>query len=101
MRLRGFAFAACIFAGVLAAPARLAARKRTPDQQQAKLFQAKLKKDDQVRHALDRLTFGPRPGDDAQVRRMGLKKWIDQQLHPERVAENAYLEAKLAPLESL
>src|SRR5205823_1595579 len=59
------------------------------------------KKDGQVRHPLDRLTFGPRPGDDAQVRRMGLKKWIDQQLHPERVSETPYLEAKLAPLESL
>ncbi len=32
---------------------------------------------------------------------MGLKKWIDQQLHPERIAENPYLEARLAPLESL
>lgn len=67
----------------------------------AKLFQKKLKKDDQVLHALDRLTFGPRPGDVERVKKMGLKKWIDQQLHPESIKENPDLEAKLAPLESL
>jgi uncharacterized protein (DUF1800 family) len=99
MKLRGLV--ACGLAGVLLTSAGMAARKMTPDQQQAKLFQAKLSKDDQSMHALDRLTFGPRPGDVAQARRMGLKKWIDQQLHPERVPENTFLEAKLTPLESL
>ncbi len=69
--------------------------------QQAKLFQKKLDKNAQVLHALDRLTFGPRPGDVEAVKRMGLKKWIDLQLHPERIPEDSYLEAKLAPLESL
>jgi len=52
-------------------------------------------------HALDRLTFGPRPGDVERLKKIGLKKWIDQQLHPERVKENAALEAQLQPLESL
>jgi len=32
---------------------------------------------------------------------MGVKKWIDLQLHPERIAENPALAQKLAPLESL
>ena len=41
---------------------------------QAKLFQKKLNKDDQILHALDRLTFGPRPGDLAAVKKLGLKK---------------------------
>ncbi|HYL74347.1 MAG TPA: DUF1800 domain-containing protein [Bryobacteraceae bacterium] len=68
---------------------------------QAKLFEKKLKKDDQILHALDRLTFGPRPGDVERVKKMGLKKWIDQQLHPESIKENPDLEAKLQPLESL
>ena len=68
---------------------------------QAKLFQKKLNKDDQILHAVDRLTFGPRPGDVAMVKKMGLKKWIDLQLHPERIKENPELEAKLQPLESL
>jgi len=61
----------------------------------------KLSKDEQVIHALNRLTFGPRPGDVEAVRKMGVKKWIDLQLHPERIAENPELAQKLAPLESL
>ncbi len=61
----------------------------------------KLSKDEQVIHALNRLTFGPRPGDVESVRKMGVKKWIDLQLHPERIAENPELAQKLAPLESL
>jgi len=68
---------------------------------QAKLFQKKINKDDQILHALDRLTFGPRPGDVSSVKKMGLKKWIDLQLHPEQIKENPELEAKLQPLESL
>ena len=61
----------------------------------------KLSKDEQVVHALNRLTFGPRPGDVEAVRKMGVKKWIDLQLHPERIAENPELAQRLAPLESL
>jgi uncharacterized protein (DUF1800 family) len=38
-------------------------------------------------HALNRLGYGPRPGDIDKVRAVGLDKWIDQQLHPERVAD--------------
>ena len=77
-------------------------RKPTDDATlQAKLFQKKLSKDEQILHALDRLTFGPRPGDVDRLKRMGLKKWMDQQLHPERLDENPVLEARLQALESL
>ncbi len=68
---------------------------------QAKLFQKKLNNDQQVLQALERLTFGPRPGDVAQVKKMGVKKWVELQLHPERIPESGALEAKLQPLESL
>jgi len=68
---------------------------------QAKLFQKKLSKDEQVLHALDRLTFGPLPGDVERVKRIGLKKWIFEQLHPDRMTENPGLEAQLQVLESL
>jgi len=68
---------------------------------QAKLFQKKLTNDQQVLHALDRLTFGPRPGDVESVKRMGVKKWVELQLNPERIRENPDLDAKLEPLESL
>src|SRR5882724_6214677 len=65
------------------------------------LFDKKLGKDDQILHALDRLTFGPRPGDVERVKKIGIKKWIDLELHPERIKENPALEAQLEPLESL
>jgi uncharacterized protein (DUF1800 family) len=64
-------------------------------------FDQKLILDKQIVHVLNRLTFGPRPGDVQQVRVMGVDKWIDQQLHPERIAENPALDAKLKPLESM
>jgi uncharacterized protein (DUF1800 family) len=51
-------------------------------------------------HALNRLTFGPRPGDTNRVMAMGVDKWIDQQLHPDKIDDHA-LEADLAPLRTL
>src|ERR1700691_6158735 len=65
------------------------------------LIEKKLSRDQQVLHALDRLTFGPRPGDVAAVTRMGLKKWIDLQLNPDQIKENQELEKHLAPLVTL
>ena len=53
------------------------------------------------RHALDRLTFGPRPGDFAAIQKLGLKKWLDLQLQPEKIPENPELAEHLEPLESL
>ncbi len=46
-------------------------------------FQQPLTGDEKILQALNRLTFGPRPGDVEAVKAMGLKKWIDRQLHPE------------------
>jgi uncharacterized protein (DUF1800 family) len=64
-------------------------------------FQRKLSKDDQIFQAANRLTFGPKTGEIEEIRKLGVKKWIDLQLHPERIAENPVLESKLQPLESL
>jgi uncharacterized protein (DUF1800 family) len=47
-----------------------------------------------VIHALNRLTFGPRPGDVDRVMAIGLDKWIDQQLHPDKIDDSA-LDARL------
>ena len=44
---------------------------------------------DRIRQALERLTFGARPGDVTAVRQLGLDKWIDLQLHPERIPDKA------------
>lgn len=51
--------------------------------------------DQQVWHALDRLAFGPRPGDVARVRAMGVDAWIEQQLAA-RGSNDAALERLLA-----
>ena len=64
-------------------------------------FNQKLSPDQQVIHALSRLTFGPRPEDMEAVRRIGLAKWIELQLHPDQIPENPVLEAKLKPLATL
>ncbi|HVT99097.1 MAG TPA: DUF1800 domain-containing protein [Acidobacteriaceae bacterium] len=54
-----------------------------------------LTQDQRVLHTLNRLTFGPRPGDVAAVEAMGLDKWIDKQLQPETI-DDSVLEARLA-----
>ena len=58
-----------------ATPHASAAREQLPDQQ--------------VLQVLNRLAYGPRPGDVARVRAMGVDRWIDLQLHPERIDDRA------------
>jgi hypothetical protein len=41
-----------------------------------------------VVHALNRITFGPRPGDVERVLRIGLDRWIDQQLRPDTTLDS-------------
>jgi uncharacterized protein (DUF1800 family) len=60
---------------VLPAQANQAAREQTADQQ--------------VRHALNRLAFGARPGDYERVRGMGVDAWITQQLDPGKIPDPA------------
>jgi len=50
--------------------------------------------DEAILHALNRLAYGPRPGDVERVRQMGLAKWIDQQLNPNSIDDKA-VEARL------
>jgi uncharacterized protein (DUF1800 family) len=56
--------------------------------------------DKRVIHALNRFTFGPRPGDVERVRTMGLDKWFDQQLRPEKIDDQP-LQARLSGLPTL
>jgi uncharacterized protein (DUF1800 family) len=44
---------------------------------------------DQIVHVLNRITFGPRPGDVEMVQKMGLRNFIEQQLHPETIDDSA------------
>jgi uncharacterized protein (DUF1800 family) len=74
------------------------AGKKTDDSRQ---FLQQISKDERITQALNRLTFGPRPGDLERVRALGLKKWIDQQLHPEQISENPVLLEKLKFMDTL
>ena len=48
-----------------------------------------MKGEERVLHALNRLTFGPRPGDVAVVQAMGLSTWFEAQLNPSRIDDSA------------
>ena len=48
-------------------------------------------------HILNRIGYGPRPGDVARVQRMGLAAFIDQQLHPATIPDPD-LDWRLQPL---
>ena len=85
----------CIAAAALALVGALVAAT------ESKSFEKKLSGEEKIQHALSRLTFGPRQGDLENVESMGLDKWIDQQLHPERVPESGALTERLASLPSL
>src|SRR5260370_37441337 len=76
-----------------AAPQLLGGRKGKPPQ----TTQSERKR---ALHAHNRLTFGPRPGDVQAVLNMGVDKWIDLQLHPNKINDKA-LETRLAPFRTL
>src|ERR1700733_11403974 len=57
-------------------PAPAGAKARAPYQS------GQLHGDKRILHAMNRLTFGPRPGDLDVVRTIGLDNWFEQQLHP-------------------
>ena len=67
----------------------------------AQLFTRQIPNGQRVQQALNRLTFGPRPGDADAVNAMGLKRWLDLQLHPQQIPENPVLEAKLKIMDTL
>ncbi|HEX4154110.1 MAG TPA: DUF1800 domain-containing protein [Acidobacteriaceae bacterium] len=85
------AVVAGMLCGLMAAPSVWASggaakeRKAAPVERIAPLTQQQ-----RVLQALNRFTFGPRPGDEAAVRRMGLERWFEQQLHPESIDDTAF-----------
>ena len=80
-----------LFAASLSAMIALGRKKEKPGQM-----------DSQKRavHALNRLTFGARPGDVERVTQMGVDKWIELQLHPDKIDDSA-LDARLAAFPTL
>src|SRR5205085_11416158 len=60
----------------------------------------RLTEEQRILHVLNRLGFGARPGDVGRVRAMGIDKYIDLQLHPEKI-DDAVAEAKVKNLDAL
>jgi uncharacterized protein (DUF1800 family) len=83
--MRTYNVVACLFAAA-ACGAQSTKSAPVPMPSSASASQSQeLLPDEQIQQALNRLTFGARPGDVEQVRSMGVDKWIDLQLHPERI----------------
>ena len=63
-------------------------------------WQQPLTGDEKILNALNRLTFGSRPGDVAKVKKLGLNQWIASQLNPVSIDDRA-LEKELASMSML
>src|SRR6185436_11856054 len=61
---------------------------------------SELTEQQRIQHLLNRITFGARPGDVEHVRKIGTSRFIEEQLHPERL-DNSAVEALLAPFPSV
>jgi uncharacterized protein (DUF1800 family) len=90
----------CIFPGGFGLPISAASsspaadKKHKPDPALKNLPITELTADEAILHALNRLAYGPRPGDLERIKQMGLAKWIDQQLNPNSIDDKA-LDARL------
>src|SRR5690349_5256947 len=62
--------------------------------------EAQLSERDRAVHALNRLGFGPRPGDVDEVMKMGVDRWIELQLNPSRIDDSA-VERRIGEFETL
>src|SRR5262245_29438055 len=60
----------------------------------------KLTEEQKVAHLLDRVTFGARPGDVERVMKLGWEKYLDEQLRPEHISDQA-VEQRLKNIESI
>jgi len=92
---------AALLVPALAGTKKIKPIKASANPPQYAAFSKLLPPDERLQHALERLTFGPQPGDLDSLRRLGLRRWLDLELHPEKVPENPALAPRLAELASL
>ena len=59
-----------------------------------------LTEEEKIIHVLNRLGFGPRPGDIEKVAAMGLEAYIEQQLHPQEIPDPV-MEKRLSSFKTL
>ncbi len=89
--IASFVLASGAFASpfLLAAQGGKNAKGKTPAAQKSSraLATGDLTEDEAVLHALNRLGFGPRPGDLELVKQMGLQNWIEEQLKSASISD--------------
>jgi uncharacterized protein (DUF1800 family) len=88
------ALAVCLVLSLVQQPAMLLAAPRPGWHSKRSAADLSLTEQERAAHALNRLTFGPRPGDLERVQAIGVKKWIELQLNPEQI-DDSLLEARL------
>jgi uncharacterized protein (DUF1800 family) len=95
-------FAPCLDAANYAqsVPASAKDKKQKPGPVLKGLPITDLNVDEAILHALNRLAYGPRPGDIERIKQLGLSKWIDQQLNPTSIDDKA-VESRLEALPTL
>ena len=71
---------------VMPAGAQQVGGARLPVERHAK----PLIQEEKVLQALNRFTFGSRPGDVGLVESVGLQRWFEMQLHPERIDDSTF-----------
>jgi len=92
LRARNLGIAALIVAARLASQFALGRKKGKPT--------GTMEERKRAVHALNRLAFGPRAGEVDRVTAMGVDKWIELQLRPEKIDDSA-LESRLTPFRTL
>ena len=92
-RLLTRALAGCLILSLVQEPAILLAEAPNWHSKRAPAVRP-LTEEERAAQALNRLTFGPRPGDLERIQAIGVKKWVEMQLNPEQV-DDSLLEARL------
>ncbi len=81
---------AALVAAILAVPSFVSAAPDTPVDERS------LTEAQRAAHALNRLAYGPRPGDIERVAAIGVDRWIDAQLNPRTIPLASDLESLTA-----
>lgn len=106
MKSRPFTrFSIMALVGLLAFSTPLSLAQDTRKKDKAKSSQSaqqtkRLSEEQKAIHLLDRISFGARPGDIEQLLKLGWGKYLDAQLHPERIPDQA-VDEKLKNIESI
>lgn len=69
-------------------PARLVNENTRDNSRERRVSIAPLTEEQKILHLLSRAGFGPRPGDIERMKKIGIERYLDEQLHPEDVADD-------------